>query len=115
MLTGPARRALSPVTSLGWTVAAIGVGTWWLGAQLDWEELLILAGACLIALVIALVWTIGRLALDIDVPESRSRGMRHVRRALELHINQARVQNHADHPVALASEKRSHRWATAKA
>ncbi|MDE0805755.1 MAG: DUF58 domain-containing protein [Acidimicrobiales bacterium] len=69
----PLRRALSPVTSLGWTVAAIGLGAWWLGARLDWEELLILAGACLIALVIAVLWTIGRLALDIDVGVSPER------------------------------------------
>lgn len=61
------RRALAPVTSLGWTIAAIGAVTWWAGAQLGWEELLIIAGACIVALLLALAATVGRLALDIDV------------------------------------------------
>lgn len=66
-VTGPVRRFLGPVTSLGWTIAVIGAAAWWLGAQLGWEELLILAGACVVALVLGLLSTIGRLGLDIDV------------------------------------------------
>ncbi|MGV3760312.1 MAG: DUF58 domain-containing protein [Actinomycetota bacterium] len=61
------RAALSPITSLGWTIAGLGVASWWLGARLGWEELLILAGACAVALVLGLLSTIGRLGLDIDV------------------------------------------------
>lgn len=61
------RRALAPVTSLGWTIAAIAAISWWIGARLGWEELLIIAGACLVALLLALLATVGRLALDIDV------------------------------------------------
>lgn len=61
------RRALAPVTSLGWTIVAIGIAAWWFGARLGWEELLILAGSCLTALVLAAIWTIGRLGMDIDV------------------------------------------------
>lgn len=61
------RTALSPITSLGWTIGALGAVSWWLGAQLGWEELLILAGACAVALTLGLLSTIGRLGLDIDV------------------------------------------------
>ncbi|HEU5082427.1 MAG TPA: DUF58 domain-containing protein [Acidimicrobiales bacterium] len=61
------RRALAPITSLGWTIAAIGAAAWWFGARLGWEELLILAGACIVALGLAVASTVGRLALDIDV------------------------------------------------
>lgn len=64
---GALRRALSTVTSLGWTIAAIGAVSWYAGTRLGWEELLILAGACLVALVVAVLLTIGRLSLDIDV------------------------------------------------
>jgi len=62
-----ARAAVAPVTSLGWTVAAIGVAAWVVGARLDWEELLILAGACLVVLAVSLAMTVGRLALTIDL------------------------------------------------
>lgn len=61
------RAFLSPITSLGWTIVVIGVVAWWLGVRLGWEEVLILAGACLVALAIAVAMTIGRLALDVDV------------------------------------------------
>lgn len=67
LVTRPFRAVLSPVTSLGWTIAAIGAAAWWFGARLGWEELLILAGACIVALVLALLATVGRLVLDIDV------------------------------------------------
>ena len=66
-VTGPLRATLAPVTSLGWTITAIGAAAWWFGARLEWEELLILAGACIVALVLAALSTIGRLGLDIDV------------------------------------------------
>lgn len=62
-----ARAVLSPITSLGWTIAAIGAVSWWLGVQLGWEELLVLAGACIVALVIAAAMTVGRLAFDVAV------------------------------------------------
>lgn len=66
-VTGPLRTALAPITSLGWTIAAIGAVAWWIGARLGWEELLILAGACIVALLLAALATIGRLGVDIDV------------------------------------------------
>lgn len=66
-VSGPVGRLLAPITSLGWTLAVIGVASWWFGTRLGWDELLILAGACLVALVLAVAATIGRLGLDIDV------------------------------------------------
>lgn len=62
-----ARSVLGPVTSLGWTLVVIGALSWWLGARLGWEELLIIAGACIVALLLGLLSTVGRLGLDIDV------------------------------------------------
>lgn len=67
MTVARVRAVLAPVTSLGWTIAAIGVVAWAVGARLDWEELLILAGACLVVFVISVLMTIGRLALTIDL------------------------------------------------
>lgn len=64
---GAIRRVLRPVTSLGWTLVVVGLVAWYAGVRLQWEELLILAGACLVALVIAVALTVGRLALDITV------------------------------------------------
>ena len=55
------------MTSLGWTIAVIGIVAWLVGVCLDWEELLILVGACLVVFVISLLMTIGRLALTIDL------------------------------------------------
>lgn len=65
--SGPLRTLLGPVTSLGWTLALIAAVSWYLGARLQWAELLILAGACLVALTVAVLLTIGRLAVDIEV------------------------------------------------
>lgn len=64
---GAVRRAVRPITSLGWTLVVVGLVAWYAGVRLQWEELLILAGACLVALTIAVALTVGRLALDISV------------------------------------------------
>ena len=61
------RRFFRPITTVGWTLIVLGTLAWYLGIRLQWEELLILAGACLVALVIAILLTVGRLALDIVV------------------------------------------------
>ena len=61
------RSVVGPITSLGWTIAAIGAVSWWAGARLGWEELLILAGSCIVVLVLGALSTIGPLGLDIDV------------------------------------------------
>lgn len=56
-----------PVTALGRTLAVGGIAAWFVGARLGWQELLVLAGACLVALILAIASTIGRLAFDISV------------------------------------------------
>lgn len=65
-VAGAATRAVAPVTPLGWTLLVIGLVAWWFGVRLGWEELLVLAAACLVVFVIALVTTIGRLSLTLD-------------------------------------------------
>ncbi|MGN6693470.1 MAG: DUF58 domain-containing protein [Aquihabitans sp.] len=67
MIGARVRAALALVTSLGWTIAAIGIVAWVVGARLDWEELLILAGSCLVVFVISVLMTVGRLALTIEL------------------------------------------------
>lgn len=64
---------MSVITSLGRTLAVVGVASWLLGSRLGWDELLILAGACLVALLLAVASTIGRLGVDIalDLPSTR--------------------------------------------
>lgn len=66
-VAAPVRHVLAPVTRLGWTVAVIGVLTWWLGQRLGWDELLIVAVACLALVVISLGSTMGRLGVDLEV------------------------------------------------
>ncbi|MEM9514363.1 MAG: DUF58 domain-containing protein [Actinomycetota bacterium] len=47
-----------PITALGWTVLVVAVVSWWSGVQLGWDELLILAACCLIAVAVGLLWVI---------------------------------------------------------
>ncbi|MCW2655895.1 MAG: uncharacterized protein JWR06_88, partial [Jatrophihabitans sp.] len=67
------RRATAPVTSLGWGVLAIALLSWLVGALLGWVELLIVAAAGLLVLVICALLTIGRtrLAVSIEVNPRR--------------------------------------------
>lgn len=58
---------LSVVTPLGWGVAGVGLAAWFFGEQLGWLELEYAAGACLVVLVLAVVFTLGRAELAIDV------------------------------------------------
>lgn len=55
-----------PLTASGWTVLALGViayvGGWWLG----WVELLVVAAGCLIVLVAAVPFVVGRLSLSVE-------------------------------------------------
>jgi uncharacterized protein (DUF58 family) len=66
-LTGRARRACQVVTPLGRIVVGVGVlawiGGWWLG----WHELMVLAGVCLVLLVVTGLFVIGRAALRVEV------------------------------------------------
>jgi len=56
-----------PVTRLGWTVAGIGVLAW-LGAWLlEWEELAVIAAACLAAVAGSLLFTLGRAHYSVTL------------------------------------------------
>ena len=60
------RKVVEPITRLGWVVAAMGVLVWWIGQRLGWDELMIVAVACLALVVISLAATIGRLGVDLE-------------------------------------------------
>jgi uncharacterized protein (DUF58 family) len=61
------RRRLKTVTSAGWItmvlVAVTWIGGWWSG----WEELMVIAGAGVVALLLALVFVLGSARLEVEV------------------------------------------------
>jgi uncharacterized protein (DUF58 family) len=67
----PLTRRLQPVaavvTSLGWTVLGVGIAAWVLGWRLGWKELVLVAAACLIVLVLSAVFLLGRALLRVEV------------------------------------------------
>ena len=67
----PLRRRLAQrlafVTPLGWGVVAAGLASWIFGVELGWQELELGAAACLVVLVLAAAFTIGRAELAIAV------------------------------------------------
>jgi len=80
----PARRALRTAigalrpwwgltTPAGRSVLLVGVAAWILGVRLGWQELLLVAACCLIALVIAVGFVVGRPSLDIVIELSPPR------------------------------------------
>ena len=58
---------LGTVTSLGWSVAAVCATTWLTGALLGWTEFLVIAAACLVVLVLACAFLLGRAVLRVEV------------------------------------------------
>ncbi len=54
-----------PLTRAGLTLTFVGVVTYVLGWRFGWVEFMVLAAACLAALVVALPFVIGRLRLDV--------------------------------------------------
>lgn len=61
------RPITAAVTSLGWTVLGIGILAWLLGWRLGWKELMLIAAACLIVLVLSAIYLVGRAFLRIDL------------------------------------------------
>ena len=59
------RQLVSWVTPLGFAFLGVGVGSWVLGLRLGWNELLVIAGAALVAFAAAFPFTIGRLAATV--------------------------------------------------
>ena len=59
-------QATGPMTALGRTVTVVGLVAWAVGAKLGWNEMMIVAAACVIALLIAILFTLGRTELKVD-------------------------------------------------
>ena len=55
-----------PLTAGGWTLLALGGIAYVTGWQLGWVELMVVAAGCLIVLVLAVPFVVGRLALDVQ-------------------------------------------------
>lgn len=69
MLLASARAAklptwLQPLTTVGWSVAALGAVAWVSGVLLGWDELLVLAAVCLVLTLLSVPFLFGRLATD---------------------------------------------------
>ena len=62
-----ARAVRRVVTPFGWAVLAIMVAAWVIGWQLGWREAMLLAAACLLLIVMSLVFLIGRATLQVSV------------------------------------------------
>lgn len=58
---------IEPITAIGWLVAAMSTVGWFFAWQLGWEEMAVLAGACLMALVVAVPFTLGRMDLETEL------------------------------------------------
>ena len=57
--------ALRPVTPAGRTVAVLAVAAWVVGWQTGWHELMVVAAACVLVLVVAVLFTLGRLDVTV--------------------------------------------------
>ena len=60
------KRRRIPLTASGWTVAVLGVVAYVGGWLLGWVELMVVAAGCLLVLLVAVPFVIGRLALDVE-------------------------------------------------
>ncbi len=61
------------VTPLGWAALGLGVVAWVVGAVFNWVEWLVIAAAALILVGVAVIYTLGRLALAADISVSPER------------------------------------------
>lgn len=58
-------RYSGPISALGRSVIALGVVAWIVGARFGWREAMIVAGACLVAVLVGAVFTLGRTELRV--------------------------------------------------
>ena len=70
---GRVAAVLRVVTSLGWTVVVLAAVSWVAAAQLGWGELERLTGACVVVLVGAALFLLGRATLEVEVELSPQR------------------------------------------
>ena len=55
-----------PLTASGWTVLALGVVSYVGGWLLGWVELMVVAAGCLVVLLTAVPFIVGRLSLSVE-------------------------------------------------
>jgi uncharacterized protein (DUF58 family) len=69
----PVLEVLRWVSPLGWTVLAVGLGSWWLTVRYAWVELAMVAVACLVLLLACLALAVGRarVRIRVDVEPTR--------------------------------------------
>jgi uncharacterized protein (DUF58 family) len=68
-----ARPAWQAITPVGRAAAAVAAGAWLLGLRLGWQELFLVAACCIIALVLAVGFVLGRPALDVSIELGQAR------------------------------------------
>src|ERR1700722_3594184 len=61
------RPAWQVITPTGRAVLLVAVAAWLLGVRLGWEELFLISACCVLALLIAVGFVIGRPSLDIAI------------------------------------------------
>lgn len=61
------RRLLGVLTRLGRAVAVAGIVCWLVGWRLGWDEFMLAAATCLLLLVMAVAFTVGRMDVDVAV------------------------------------------------
>ena len=70
-LAAAARERSRPVTDRiaepGWAVLGLGVAGWLVGSRFGWQELVTLAAACLLVAIAALLFTLGRSSLEVQL------------------------------------------------
>lgn len=64
--TGWTWRSLLPLTATGWVVLVVGAVSYLAGRRLGWVELTVVAAGCLIALLLAVPFVVGRLRLQVE-------------------------------------------------
>ncbi len=62
-----ARRSLGVVTGTGWVVVVLAFGTWLVGWRLGWLEMMYIATAALVVLVVAVPFVLGRSPLEVEL------------------------------------------------
>lgn len=63
----PVAQVLRWVSPVGWTVLALGLVAWWLGARFEWPELLMVATTALLLVALCVLLALGAVRLEIDV------------------------------------------------
>jgi uncharacterized protein (DUF58 family) len=92
---GIIHKVLQVTTPTGRGVAIITVAAWLLGIRLGWQELFLVAACCLITLLIAVGFVVGRPSLDISIELDQARvgvGTRATGRLVAANKSRARLR-----------------------